>query len=454
MSFSLARIFLFANLGFILFIFIGGFYPEFFNSNIKNSDLAAYNGQKISFVGQVCKEAELDYKSRRLTVCAQGQDSQGRVLITTDLYPIYDYGDYLQITGQLQAPPEIEGFDYESYLARYDVYSVMYYPKITKTEGNLSMTQKSYRLLLDFKQRLASSINSNLPEPSASLANALLLGYRRAMYKEDLNMFARVGLSHIIAISGTHITILSALIINFFLALGWPRRRILFLVGGFLFVYPILTGLAASAIRAAVMGTLSFLAIYYGRPSSLTRALVFAAAVMLAFNPRLLRSDIGFQLSFLALIGIIYIYPLGQKLAVRLLSRIKIKGAGRNLINNIFDTVNITLVSQLVILPVAVINFQQISLIAPLANLLVLWSMPFLIALLLTALLLSSIIPLLGVIWFFPSYVILKFIFIISDILARPDWAAVDVSNFSWRLGALYYLGLFLAVKFLRQKLL
>jgi predicted membrane metal-binding protein len=59
------------------------------------------------------------------------------------------------------------------------------------------------------------------------------------------------------------------------------------------------------------MGGLAFLAIYYCRHSSLIRALIFSAAVMLAFNPRLLKSDIGFQLSFMAILGIIYIYPFG-----------------------------------------------------------------------------------------------------------------------------------------------
>jgi competence protein ComEC len=443
---SPAKIFFVVNLVFVVIIFILGFRPGAFRSKINAADLASHNGQQISFIGRVCEEADLDYKSRRLTVCANGQ-----ALITTDLYPVYDYGDFVKVSGELQAPPSIDGFDYANYLARYDIYSVMYYAQIEKVPGELNGPQQVYKLLIKFKQRLKSIIDSHLPEPEAGLADALLLGYRRTVDRDDLNIFSRVGLSHMIAISGSHITILSAMIINFFLAIGLSRRRSLWLVGGFLFLYPLVTGLAASAVRSAIMGGLAFLAIYYGRPSSLTRALVFSASLMLVFNPRLLRDDIGFQLSFLALLGIIYLYPLGESWAGRILDRSKIRGRRQNFIKNILDTANLTLVSQIIILPVALVSFKQLSLIAPLANILVLWTFPLLLVSLIAGLFLTALIPLLGALWFLPAYLLLKFIFIISNFLAAPSWAAVAVNNFNWYLGAGYYLFLFVLVKILRK---
>lgn len=446
-----SKIFFILNLLIIATIFILGFRPGAFNAKINSYDLAYYNGRYLTLIGRVCEEADLDYKSRRLTVCISGQ-ARGQVLLTTNLYPSYDYGDFLEIKGELEAPPLIEGFDYTAYLARYDIYSVMYYPQVEKVSGTLTRPQSVYLTLINFKQYLKSLLDLNLPEPEAGLADALLLGYRRTVDREDLDIFARVGLSHLIAISGSHITILSAMIINFFLALGFSRRRSLLIIFFFLGLYPLLTGLAASAVRSAVMGALAFGAVYYQRLSSLLRALIFAAVLMLLFNARLLRNDIGFQLSFLAILGIIYLYPIGEKATRRLVDKTRLKSKAKNILKTIFDTINLTLVAQIVILPIALINFEQLSLIAPLANVLVLWTFAPLLAALIIGIFITALIPAAGFLWFLPAYLLLKYIFTVSALLARPPWAAVTITGFNWYWGGGYYLTLGVIIFFLNRK--
>lgn len=447
-SWSASRIFFYFNLTIILVIFIIGFRPQAFFSQITSQNLAYYNGQSVVIRGRICEEAEINIKNQRLVLC-----NQGRVLITTSLYPRYAYGNFLKVRGGLQAPPKVNDFDYQKYLARYDIYSVMYYPKIEKISGVLNISQQAYRLLLDFKQDLRSLFNSALPEPEASLANAILLGYRRTIPREYLNIFSRAGLSHLIAISGAHITILSALIINFLLILGFRRQRSLFVVISFLIIYPVITGLGASAIRAAIMGILAILAVYYQRGSSLIQALVFAAALMLIINPRLLRADLGFQLSFLALLGIIYIYPLGLHVLQRLLTKLKLNSPLQKLIKIILETMILTLVAQIVILPVVLINFKQISLIAPLTNVLVLWAFPPLLASLIIALILSTLMPWGLLLWFSLPYFLLKFIFIIATTFAAGNYAVLSVAHFNWYWGTIYYLLLILLVRWWSSKI-
>jgi competence protein ComEC len=315
----------------------------------------------------------------------------------------------------------------------------MYYPKITRVSGALNLNEKIYLGLMRFKKKLKEKIDYNLPEPEAGLANALLLGYRRTLSQEDLQIFSRVGLSHMIAISGSHITILSAMLINFLLALGFSRQRALIFIFSFLILYPLVTGLAASAVRSAIMGGLAFLALYYHRTSSLIKALVFSAAIMLVFNPSLLRHDIGFQLSFLALLGIIYIYPLGEGIIRNIFEKINLKKRIKNVLQTILATVNLTLVSQIVILPIALINFKQLSVIAPLANILALWTFPPLLASLLGGIFFSFLIPAGGIICFLPAYLLLKYIFVVADILSSPSWAAININWFNWYFGAVYY---------------
>lgn len=451
LRFSKAKIFLIFNLFFVVLIFIIGIRDKAFIPEINKDDVAYYNNKNLSFTGFVCEEVDQDYKSRRLVLCLNGE-VKGKVLLTTNLYPEYDYGDYLEVKGELKTPPSIDGFDYENYLARYDIYSVIYFPKISLADGNLSLGQNIYKKLITFKQSLVKIVNNNLPEPEAGLGNAILFGYRRTVLREDLAVFSRVGLSHMIAISGSHITILSAMIIGFLLNLGISRRRAFYIVFSFLILYPLVTGLSASAVRSAIMGGLALIAIHYQRNSSLVKALVFAAALMLALNPLLLRNDLGFQLSFLALLGIIYIYPIGEEITRAKLEKLNLKKKSKDFWKNIIDTINLTLVSQIVILPIALINFKQLSIIAPLANVLVLWTFPLLLASLIIAIFFSALIPALGLVWFLIPYLILKYIFFLSNLLATPTWAAVNINNFNWYLGAGYYGVLIITVIYFKRK--
>jgi len=329
----------------------------------------------------------------------------------------------------------------------------MYFAKIELLkETPLSGREIIFRELIGVKQKLVAIINRNLPEPEAGLANAILFGYRRTVLREDLDTFSRVGLSHLIAISGSHITILSAMIVNFFLFLGFSRRRALHLVFVFLFIYPLITGLSASAVRSAIMGALAFLAIYYQRVSSLAKALIFSASLMLLFNPQLLFSDIGFQLSFVALLGIIYLYPFGEERSRKFLSRFHLRPAFYKFGKLFLDTINLTLVSQIVILPIALVNFKQLSVVAPLANILALWTFPPILASLIIALFLGALLPVWGLCFFMPAYFLLKYLFFISEVLARPTWAVFNVSHFNWYWGFGYYLFLYLLFYFLKKR--
>ncbi|MHB8903819.1 MAG: ComEC/Rec2 family competence protein [Patescibacteria group bacterium] len=445
---SPARLFLLINLAIIFIVFILGFKSSIFEKKISSADLASYNGKNINFNGFVCEEADVDYKSRRLTFCANG-----KVLITTNLYPEYNYGDYLKVNGLLKAPEPFNGFNYDSYLARYDIYSLMYYPKISLSSGTLNFSQNIFLTLLKGKWYLKSIIDQNLNEPEAGLANALLLGYRRTVLSDDLKIFSRVGLSHMIAISGSHITILSAMLINFLLALGIKRKYSFYLVITFLIIYPLITGLSASAVRSAIMGGLAFMAIYYKRSTKLINALVFSGALMLLINPQILRADIGFQLSFLALLGIIYLYPIGENLTKSILEKLKLKKHRTKILKNMLDIINLTLVSQIITLPILLINFKQLSLISPLANLLILWTFAPLLGLLIIAIFTSAIFPFIGPWLFLPAYLLLKYIFIMSKLLAQPNWAAITINNFNWFYGTVYYLILALIVYCYNKKI-
>lgn len=429
---SKAQIFFYLNLAHIILIALLSLNSEAFLSELKPGGLSSYQDSHQEFIGRVCAETEADYNDSRLVVCA----GREKVLVTTKLYPAYNYGDFLKISGLIQAPPKFDTFDYARYLARSGVYSVMYYPRLELVAGKLIFKQSIYLSLLRGKWALKSILEKSLPEPEAGLATALLLGYRRTINQADKEAFARTGLSHLIAISGSHITIIAAMLAGLASFLGLSRRAGARLIFSFLIIYPLITGLSPSAVRAGIMGGLVFLAFYTGRLGSAVKALVFAASLMLLFEPRLLHDDVGFQLSFLAVLAILYLYPLTQPIGRKIKKRLP--GRLGQVLFIFWELFSLTFVCQLAVAPVMLINFRQLSLVSLIANPLVAWIFPFLLAALIIPLPLVGLIPVLGPWLYLPAYLMLTFLFRIARFLAAWPGASLEINNFGFW-GVIFY---------------
>lgn len=410
-----------------------------------------YNGQDADLTGYVSNEPDARERNVKYEVSVENLTPQppllirrgeefreneirgevsGKILITADLYPKYSYGDELEISCELQAPEEFQGFAYDRYLARYNIYSVCYFPKIEKvgTKGNWF-----YKKIFAVKNKLKDRINLGLSEPEAGLANAMILGYGRGIGDELRAKFSQTGLSHIVSISGLHISIISVLVMGGFLGIGLSRKLAFWLASLFLLVYIILIGLPASAMRAGLMGFLALWAMNLGRLNKLTNSLILAAVVLLLINPRLLRDDIGFQLSFLAILGIGWFYPIfnswlgGFK---KLPPAAKVAG----------DLINITVSAQVFTLPIIAYNFSQVSIIAPISNLLVLWILPAMMATTLIALFLSLIFSGWAVLWFLPARLTLKYVIAITEWSAKIPGAFLEIDYLWIGWAGLYYI--------------
>lgn len=340
-------------------------------SEINPNQAQFYNGRQIKFIGRVIKEPDQRLKNVKLTVRARQAGERkikGRVLITTNLYPKYNYGDELKFDCKLQKPKQFSDFDYEKYLSRYDIYSVCYYPKIeiiNIDKGNLFLSS-----IYKIKNRARGVIKNYLAEPQASLLKAMLLGDRGTIPQDLRDKFSCAGVSHIIAISGLHITIISAILLSLLLGIGLSRKQSFYLAISFLGIYVILIGFPASAVRATSMAFMVLVAMHLGRLNRSINALVLVASLMLLINPKLLVADIGFQLSFLAVLGLIYLAPVLEKCLKKISDLAGIK-----------SVLIMTLSAQIFTLPLIAYYFKQISLIAPLTNILILPILPGLVIL-------------------------------------------------------------------------
>ena len=381
-----------------------------------------YNGQTVNIIGVISKEPDIRQKNQKLTIKTKyinKKNISGKILVTTNLYPKYNYGDKLKIKCKLQAPEEFNGFAYDRYLSRYNIYSVCYYSDIVVINKNKTNNIKFvlYNNILKLKNKFRKSINFGLPEPQASLAKAIVIGDKKGISDNLREQFSRAGISHIMAISGMHITILSVIIMWIFFSIGCSRKYAFLLSVLFLILYILLIGVPASAVRAGIMGFLVMFSLYLGRLNSLNRSLIFTAVILLLINPKLLRDDIGFQLSFLAVFGISYLFPKLNKWSD------KIGVTGYKKIKNMFF---ITISAQIFTFPILMINFSQISLISPITNLLVIWTLPLLIISIIIAVILSFIFPFLSIILFAPSYLILLYIMKISELLIKIPFSYLN----------------------------
>jgi len=436
-------------LGFcVLLVIVGILRFQISEFNIANNKLAKLNGQGgIVLTGIISNEPDVRDTSQKLKV----KIGDSTILVTTNRYPEYKYLDEVKITGKLETPFETEDFSYKNYLMKDHIYSVMSFPKIElvgKSSGDpLSAV---YSGILFFKQKMRRSIQNNFLPPQSSVLQGIILGDKGAVPQDIKDKFKITGLSHLIAVSGMHVVILSSIVMAVLLFLGLWRQQAFWAAVVFIFIYVILVGAPASAIRAGIMALIYLSAQALGRQTMSSRIIVLAAALMLLFNPLLLIYDIGFQLSFLAVLGLAYFEPLLRgfiKFVMSEFTRVKIEQKYDNAIM-IFT---VTISAQIFTLPIVIYNFGTISLISPVTNILIL---PIIYYLMLFGFL-SSLV---GMIWVglgwlisLPCYFLMTYFLWVIDFFAKP-WAYKTISGVSWIWLLLSYFVLGFFTRFLRRK--
>ncbi|MFC1874887.1 ComEC/Rec2 family competence protein [Chloroflexota bacterium] len=307
-----------------LFIFFGGAF--YFQSSLpayNESSLKFYNDTgTVTIKGTVSQDPDVRDKTThlRLSVSEIGLDEgwhevQGDVLLFVPRYPSYSYGDVLLVTGELETPPAFEGFDYADYLAHEGIYSTMLFPETEALPGSqgFPLLEWIYSLRNEMSQTLAEV----LPEPQASLAQGIVLGIRGNIPSALQEDFSQTGTAHLLAISGLHLSIIAGLMLSAgILLFGRRHYTYIWLALVVIWLYALITGMHAPVVRGAIMASVFLSAELLGRQRSSITALTFAAAIMVGINPQVLFTA-SFQMSFLAMTGLIFIFPPLQNLGRR-----------------------------------------------------------------------------------------------------------------------------------------
>ncbi len=214
------------------------------------------------------------------------------------------------------------------------------------------------------RARAERALDSGMPAREAALARGFVLGEDERIDPVTVEDFRRAGLSHLLAVSGQNVALLGLLAMPLLALLGMPlRARLLWIVAA-IAVYVPLAGGGPSIVRAGVMGALTLLATFAGRRASRLYTLAIAAIVTLAIDPRI-GADIGWQLSFAAVLGILAIaHPLRGAIASRL-------GSG-GLRGPLAEGAAVTVAATLATAPLIVFHFGELSTVSLVANLLAL----------------------------------------------------------------------------------
>ncbi|HCR42263.1 TPA: hypothetical protein DIV45_02805 [Patescibacteria group bacterium] len=392
------------------------------------NDISHYQGQTITFVGQIIDDPQITLDAEKFTVAVQSAPIDapvsGKVLIKTGRYPEYNYGNVLALTCKINSPsgapskagkasPWAGGADvsgYAKYLGRFNIYATCDYPEIDVKQDFAG--QKLWRWLYQLKHYFLRVADQTIPEPAASLLAGLLLGASATLPKSILDGFNTAGLTHIIALSGFNISIVAGAILGLLRWLPLSARLIVALVAIWLFV--LLTGAAPSAVRAGLMGMIILSAGLFGRLSDISVALMLSAVLMVGANPKILAGDIGFQLSFLATIGIVYLSPL-------------LESCNKTKLVWLNQLVVPTLAALIMVTPILAINFGRISLIAPLTNILVVPLVPLAMLLGFWAVVGGMIWSVLGSVLGWLAWLPLRFVVAVAEYMKNLPWASLQL---------------------------
>lgn len=308
-------------------------------------------GEFVQISGEIVEEIDKRQDHQKITVLTD----YGRVLVKLSQYQDFYYGDTVQLDGVLDRPSDdIEGFDYAAYLARYRVWLTMNRAGVTLLARGPPSIRGS---LYSFKGWMEQRLNKLYMEPEASFVAGLLLGSRKGMPAELSLAFQRVGLTHIVAISGYNISLIIAGIFLAFSFLSLKKRVVVTSIAIVLFV--VLVGASAAVVRAGIMGTLTLWALFSGRKSQVFFGLLWSAVIMVLFNPYILLYDAGFQLSFASTMGLLVFVPMLENLIPK-----------AEKINVLREAFVLTMAAQIATVPLILLHFGRLSWVSPIANVL------------------------------------------------------------------------------------
>lgn len=317
-------------------------------------------GDRVRITGRLSEEPTLVDGRQKLVL--------GQVRVYIDRFPEYHYGEKLAVVGVTARGKA--GW----YLERPEVSSSLDFRSTSLTAG--ARDKRVPRALETLRERVLELYGKFLPEPHSALLSGIVLGTKTSLDTSFFEALRKTGTLHVVVASGTNIALFAGSLLSILATLIGRKHAIIPALLA-VWVYVLLVGWQPPIVRAAIMGSIAFTAQAWGREFDAWRALFISAVALLLLQPLWL-FDVGFQLSFAATAGIL---AFSSSIIKRLV-----------LVPVFREDLATTLAAQIAVSPILFFNFGQFSVISPLVNALILWTVPLIMAG-------GGIIAFLGVLW-------------------------------------------------------
>ncbi len=286
-----------------------------------------------------------------------------RIFITASVHPLYHYGQQLAITGTIQKSQRGASF--------------LSFPSVISS-SNQKFSESVFSFLGGIRTHIMTFFQGILPPTSAGLLLGIVFGIREQIPSEFTSALRSSGVLHVVAASGMNVSIVVSMLAAVSIKFIKRQYAVLVIIPAVLF-YAFLAGLDPPIVRACVMAVLAITASLFGRQYFGLLALALTACVMLFIWPYLL-FDIGFQLSFLATLGILIVKPLLPFHSVQKAVLLPM------------EDIRTTVAAQITTVPILLFSFGQYGMLSLLANAFTLWMVPILMVLGLVAAVASFIV--------------------------------------------------------------
>jgi len=439
----IAIIFLFLNFpsrkniwlaGLAFLIILGNFYYRIDDMRFQNVKIPF--GQSVIVRGTVVSEPARREKSQSFVVKLIAP-RRGRILVKADRYEDIKYGDLLSIKGKIKKRDDNK---FGMYLAKERISGIVTFADINRVASDRGSKFKA--ALFKIKNKALDIFRQALPSAKATFLGGITFGARSNFSKEFNEAMSLSGTTHLVALSGYNVTIIAWAVAGIF---GYFfKRRLSFIMTVLVIIgFVLMTGAAPSIIRAAIMGIIALLAHQTLRLYNFRNAIAITAFLMVAFNPKILVYDLGFQLSFLALLGIVYLRP-----AIISFFKISERPGLLSWRDNALTTVS----AQLAVIPLLLLSFGRFSLAAFPANILILGVIPI-------TMFLGFLMALFGIISFplalligWIANIFLSYELFLIDLFARFKILVINTGYFIIPISLVYFLALILFIIYAKKK--
>ena len=441
----------------LVFLLVFGFFLGVLRFDLvgqnSSSSIKGFVEKNVLMEGVIVEEPDERENNTKLVVSLEKIFWEGDVLniktksiVTVDLYPQWNYGDRISLEGVLQVPENFTSdlgreFNYVGYLTKDGIYYQMFRPKIILVghdEGNFIKAK-----LFGWKKGFLENISQVIHEPYSALLGGLTVGAKQSLGEKLLDDFRTAGLIHIVVLSGYNVTIIIIALMWIFSFLPKKITAVLGIISVALFA--MMTGAGATIVRASVMALLIIVARTVGRKIDILRLLFITGFLMVFQNPYILMFDPSFQLSFMAMLGLLLLAPIFESYLKFIPEKFGLR-----------EIAAATIATQIFVLPLLLYMMGKISLVAIVVNLLVLIFIPVTMFLGFVTGVLGFVSYTLSMIFALPTFAFLYYEIAVVEFFARLPFASIAVPSFSFSLmiGVYILYGIILFRKYKPQRFL